>query len=165
MADHEAYEALALGAITATDVPPLLASQGAVVLERIARGGGATRWYFIQHTEQLTALAKRLSPGSSVSFYFDDRISAKPFDHTVAEEILAIAAAEGEAVIGRLSADGIEVSVEFVSGPRDLDEATESITPGERVFFGAVPARDNDAVAAVTLDLPDRDGIIRPHPH
>jgi hypothetical protein len=33
------------------------------------------------------------------------------------------------------------------------------------VFYGATPDRENDGTHAVTVTLPDADGIVRPHPH
>jgi hypothetical protein len=71
----------------ATPVPELLLVRhptGAVVLERIARGAGATRWYSLRDPEKLHALAERLTPGSSLSFYFDDRVRAREYDGEVA---------------------------------------------------------------------------------
>jgi hypothetical protein len=29
----------------------------------------------------------------------------------------------------------------------------------------AYPGRDNDGESAITLDLPDADGVVRRHPH
>jgi hypothetical protein len=159
------YSVLARRAIDSTAVPRLVDQHGAVVLERLARAAGATRWFFIRRPDQLEALAGRLSPGSSVSFYFDDRIKHTAFDADVAEAILRFAAEDGDAVVGRLSADEIEIEVEIVAGRSDLDDFAESLVPGQPVFAGRFPARDDDAVRAVTLDLPDRDGIVRPHPH
>jgi hypothetical protein len=159
------YAALARRAIDTSDVERLLAQHSAVVLERIARSGGTTRWFFIQGLDQLEALAAALSPGSSVSFYFDDRIRRMELVPQIAEQILRFAAEEGDAVVGRLGADGIEIEVQYVAGPNDLEDIAESLVPGEQVFFGRYPARDNDTVRAVTLDLPDSDGVVRPHPH
>jgi hypothetical protein len=159
------YPALALRSIDATAVPRLLRDHSAVALERLARGGGATRWFFIEGLEQLPALADRVSPGSSLSFYFDDRIALSPFGSEVAEEILRIAAEEGDAVVGRLSPGELEIAVDFVSGPSDLEGISRSFGAGERIFYGRFPARDSDSVRAVTLDLPDSDGVIRSHPH
>jgi hypothetical protein len=78
--------ALARGTIEASAVQRLLAQHSAVVLERIARGGGSTRWFFVQRPDQLEALAAALSPGSSVSFYFDDRIKRVELVPEVAEQ-------------------------------------------------------------------------------
>jgi hypothetical protein len=165
MSVNTPYPALALRAIEATAVPRLLRDHTAVALERLARGGGATRWFFIGGPEQLLVLADRLSPGSSLSFYFDDRIAFSPFGSEVAEEILRIAAEEGDAVVGRLSPGELEIAMEFVSGPSDLDDVSRSLGADERVFYGRFPARDSDSVHAVTLDLPDADGVVRRHPH
>jgi hypothetical protein len=32
-------------------------------------------------------------------------------------------------------------------------------------MFGAFPGRDDDGERALTLPLPDADGVVRPHPH
>ena len=161
------YPVIALRAIEATSVPKLFARhrRGAVVLERIARGGGATRWYSLRDQEQLQSLAERVSPGSSVSFYFDDRVRVGQYSRELGREILRIAKRDRDAVVGTPTADAIELDVEFIAGPRELDEYAASLTPGARVFYGPFPARDNDGDVAVTLDLPDADGIVRQHPH
>jgi hypothetical protein len=159
------YASLALRAIEATAVPRLAGEHAAVVLERLARGGGATRWFFIKGSEELIALADRLAPGSSLSFYFDDRIALKPFGPEIAEEILRVVAKDGDAVVGRLAPDGLEIAVDFVAGRSDLQVISTSLGPGENVFFGRFPARESDSVYAVTLDLPDMDGVVRSHPH
>lgn len=164
---EEQYATLALGAIEATSTPLLLteSGSGAVVLERIARAAGATRWYVIRHASELQALARRLSPGSSVSFYFDERMTVGQYDDEVAEQVLALAARDGAAVLGTLAHDAMEVLVEYIAGPQELDEYTAGLSQGTSVVFGAVPGRDNDGLHAVTLDLPDLDGVVRPHPH
>lgn len=68
-------------------------------------------------------------------------------------------------VFGILADDQVSIQVEFISGTSELTEATCDLDSSARVFFGFFPARDNDAIDAVTLQLPDRDGMIRPHPH
>jgi hypothetical protein len=55
--------------------------------------------------------------------------------------------------------------MEFIGGRRDLEEFEESLDAGESIFFGRFPDRNSDSIHAVTLDLPDRDGIVRRHPH
>jgi hypothetical protein len=157
--------ALALRAIQATAVPRLLREHPAIAVERLARGGGATRWFFLGDPEQLATLAAKLAPGSSLSFYFDERIAIGALDDEVAEEILQFAAMDGDAVVGHLGADGIEIAVEFVAGRSDLEAASRSFKLDERVFYGRFPAADNDGVDAVTLTLPDKDAVIRSHPH
>jgi hypothetical protein len=113
----------------------------------------------------LESLYERLSPGSVVSFYFDERIECLPLNDETITRILDIAAAEGDAVVGRLGSEGIEIIVDFVAGANALGEFTESIPAGERVFVGAFPDRDDDGRDAVTLTLPDSDGVTRAHPH
>lgn len=165
MTSTPSYSPIALRAVEATAVPHLLQKSAAIALERLARGGGATRWYFVERPEQLTALANRLSPGSSISFYFDHRIAHGPFSSQVTAEILRVAADDGDAVVGQLGPNGLEIEMDFVAGRSDLDSASKLFGPGEHVFYGRFPARDNDSVNAVTIDLPDRDGVTRNHPH
>jgi hypothetical protein len=159
------YAAVAIDAIRSTGAPRLLEGHPAVVLERLARAAGATRWFAIQGPHQLEALADKLSPGSCLSLYFDDRIRRAPFTEDVAEKILRIAAEDGDAVVGQLGPDGLEIATEFVAGRSELRDAAQSFRPSEPIFYGRFPANDNDPPHAVTLDLPDRDGIVRSHPH
>jgi hypothetical protein len=100
-------------------VPALLAAGGgiAIVLERIARGAGATRWYGLLGEEQFDALLESLSPGSRVSFYFDGRIAVARFGEDVAEDVLRVAADDHDAVLGVFTPDGREMVVELIAGP------------------------------------------------
>lgn len=61
-------------ALQTTCVSAALAKGHAIVLERIACGAGATRWYFCRNEDALRAIETELSPGSVVSFFFDERI-------------------------------------------------------------------------------------------
>jgi hypothetical protein len=155
----------AIEAIQATPIPSLLRDHPAVVLERLARGGGATRWYMLRDPQDLDVAARGFAPGSSISFYFDDRIVAKTFSDDVVQAILRIAADDGEAVAGQLQSGGLQIDVDFIAGQRDLDDFRDHLRMNDIVFFGAFPARDNDGLRAVTLDLPDADGVVRTHPH
>ena len=47
----------------------------------------------------------------------------------------------------------------------DLAEAIDSFDAKSRVFYGEFPGRDNDGVNAVTMTVPDTDGVIRNYPH
>lgn len=160
------YPTLALSAIEAAGVPRLLTRQHtAIVLERLARAAGSTNWYFVDDPPELEDLAKRLRPGSSLSFYFDGRLAARPYDSEVAQQILEIARRDRDAVVGRLCADGMTIEVDFVASKSELDDFVQNLEPGELIFYGPFPARDNDGERAVTIALPDRDGVVRPHPH
>ncbi|NUP06283.1 MAG: hypothetical protein HOW73_09520 [Polyangiaceae bacterium] len=106
-----------------------------------------------------------LKPGSCVSFYFGDQLRVSP-DATVARVALrAILQTEPDAVLGILPGEGVlTVKVSNVS-IEDLDEELESVANASMLLFGPFPPRQNDGISAVTLDLPDADGIVRAHPH
>src|SRR5215470_16023948 len=62
-----------------SSIGSLLKMNSAIVLERIARGGDAVNWYYCRDESSLFDVEKMLSPGSVVSFYFDQRIRS----HTI----------------------------------------------------------------------------------
>jgi len=142
-----------------------LESQAAVVLERIAMGAGSTRWYYCRKASQLGAIEARLRPGSVVSFYFDKRIRSAAYSPEVKPEMLNIIDRTRDVVVGLLSEDQLELHVDFVTSAGELDELTNRLDPKTQVFYGAFPSRDNDGIDAVTVVLPDVDGIVRAHPH
>lgn len=153
-------------AIGATAVPRLLAggSRHAVVLERIARGAGATRWFLVEDVEDLAVFEERLSPGSRVSFYFDGRLQRGVYGPSVAEAVLDIASTDGDAVLGQVQDGDVELDVEFIAGPDELEEYAAALGQAD-VIYGPFPAADNDGERAVTITIPDRDGVVRRHPH
>lgn len=113
----------------------------------------------------LERLFDRLAPGSRVSFYFDGRIAACPMNDATVIRLLDLFAGTGDAVVGTLGSDGLEISVQIVAGMSELGEFIEELAHGAEVFIGAFPAADDDDHDAVTLTLPDRDGLTRSHPH
>lgn len=141
------------------------AQGGAVVLERIARGGGATRWFVCRDRGDLTAIAAVLSPGSVVSFYFDGRIAEHTFGPGLRHEVERIIGETGEAILSQLGPDALELEVEYVTALSEYDEYTETLGSHSTLFLGTFPARDNDGINAITVTLPDRDGVVRAHPH
>ena len=148
-----------------TAAPELLAKQvPAIVLERIARGGGAPSWYVLRAADDLDALAARVRPGSCVSFYFDDRFTFGRLDDNARASLLAIAERDGEAVIGAARDDEMEIEVDFPSNRKEVDEFVAD-HPNATLIYGAFPGRDDDGHHAVTLTLPDSDGVVRSHPH
>lgn len=157
--------------VTDSPVSRLLRTRQAVVLERIARGGGATDWYHCPDHAHLDAIITELRPGSVVSFYFDDRIALRLYTPELHQHMLQLmrsrrdAGDSGEIVVGQLAADGLHIEVDYPSGPRDLEEFTQTLGAASRIYVGCFPGRDNDGVNAVTLTLPDLDGITRGHPH
>jgi hypothetical protein len=137
----------------------------AVVLERIARGGGATSWYRCSNLEALDRIEGRLSPGSVVTFYHDQRIKTGTLTTDTVAAIKDIIAVMGDAVVGPVDADGIQIHAEIIVSEDDLAEFVAIIPLEEPVFYGAFPKRDNDGTHAITVTLPDRDGVVRMHPH
>ena len=162
---NSSFPTLVHDVLVTTPIPALLNANGAVVLERIARGAGATKWYYCEDPQGLEVIESELSPGSAVSFYFDGRIRNALYSPTVQSDVETIIGEEGEAVIGVLGGDKRHIDVDFVTGPDDLAEFASQLDSSKRVFFGAFPARDNDGTGAVTIILPDTDGMVRSHPH
>ena len=152
-------------ALAVTPIVDRLESSGAVVLERIAAGGGETRWYYCSDRAHLEAVEAQLQPGSVVSFYFDDRIQRSLYSPEIKSNAGKIIAETGEVIIGVLDEDGLHIDVEIITGPNELTEFASTTSFTSHVFYGVFPARDNDGVRAVTVTLPDTDGIVRAHPH
>jgi len=159
------FSAIVHTVLEKTPVRELLGSGDAVVLERIARGGGATAWYYCRTGRELDAIEGRLSPGSVTSFYFDARIRRARYSPQFVTDVESIIVKAGDAFVGALGEDGIEINAEIVVSRDDLMETMSTIPRSSELFYGAFPARDNDGAAAVTVTLPDRDGVVRAHPH
>ena len=152
-------------ALAATPIARKLATHGAVVLERVARGGGATNWFRCTDEESLDTIAGRLLPGSVVSFYFDDRLRALDTIEGARSRGGELLATVAEIVVGALADDGVAIEVDFPSSMREVNEFLDEHV-GARLFFaGQFSGRDNDDVRAVTVTIPDLDGVVRAHPH
>jgi hypothetical protein len=162
-----AYSNMALEAILTRGVQSAIeqASHEVIILERLARAAGTTNWYVLHDANQLSDLADRLSPGSSVSFFFDGRLAFHDYNTDVKRTILRIARRDRQAVVAKRSSDEIALKVDFIANESELDDFREDMGRGERILYGAYPAKDNDGALALTIDLPDRDGIVRLHPH
>jgi hypothetical protein len=158
------YSALVRASLAMTPIGTLLRSKEAVVLERIARGGGSTNWYYCRNETDLQLTVDSFVPGSVVSFYFDERIRRAEYSPLVQYEIEKIITSTGDAFVGVL-ADANQIGGTIVVGIEDLVEFGATIADRSKIFFGAFPARDNDGEAAVTVTLPDEDGVVRGHPH
>jgi hypothetical protein len=167
MEQTNSYRHVALHAVQEAGVPGLLGRNpsGAVVLERIAYSAGATRWYYLRDATQLAAVADLLSSSSCVSFYFDGRLAVGPWTRAVMGEIVHAVRLDGDALVGQLIPDEIEIDMNIVSSVSELGEFAGTLPLGATVIYGRFPGRDNDGERAVTLDLPDRDGLVRQHPH
>lgn len=134
-----------------------------MVLERIARGG-VTNWYVCERRDDLRRVAAMLRSGSRVSFYLDGRIERIAYGADTGVAVRQFIERHGEALVGRLGADGVQIDMCLVSGLTELQEREAEIYDAE-VFIGEFPAPDNDGVRAINFQLPDEDGVVRPHPH
>ncbi|HEX4434612.1 MAG TPA: hypothetical protein VH012_07275 [Acidimicrobiales bacterium] len=139
------------------------AGHGAIVLERVARGAGATRWYFCQAITELAAILPDLRSGSRVGFFFDDRIRREPFSDQVEAEIFDIAATTGEVLMGTQRTEGPEVQMDFLAAS-EISEAVAGVRSGETVYYGVVPAIEDDGVTCIAFVPPDEDGTVNPQP-
>jgi len=151
--------------LTSRSIDLRLQAKNAIVLERIARGGGATRWYSCSDKDSIPGLEAHLSPGSQVSFYFDGRIRRTSPAPGVAADMKRIVAETGDVVAGILASDGLRIEVQIISGPKEVDEFIAAASSLVDIFYGAFPGPDDDAANAITTVLPDADGVVRAHPY
>ena len=159
----DGFRLMALHALTNSPIPALLSGSSAVVLERVARGAGETRWYVAEEPSDLPAISLQLGPGSRVSFYFDDRLRFRPWGSDFVDEFLRVG--QPEAVVGRRTDDPVRLEVDFPGGLAALTDFVGPAPEGDLLLLGAFPAADNDGESAVTITLRDRDGVVREHPH
>src|SRR5262245_6738961 len=118
----EAFTLIVRATLAKTPITEQLRCESAVVLERIARGGGAANWYYCRNRVDLAVLEERLSPGSVVSLYFDDRIWHSVYSAEVAANLEATIVKDGEVIVGALRNDGIEIDATVVVSLDDLDD-------------------------------------------
>jgi hypothetical protein len=71
----------------------------------------------------------------------------------------------GDVTVGVLQIDAVRINAELIVSTTELAELAENLSPAIELFYGAFPARDNDGIRAITVTLPDLDGVIRAHPH
>jgi hypothetical protein len=136
-----------------------------VVLERLARGGGATRWYLIRSREDIERVFEMFRGGSSVSFYFADQLHVEVDTESARQRMFDELSAERELVAGYPSDSDPELDLEIISGPGELASYLISHSEGQLIVWGKWPGRDNDGRDAITINLFDEDGILRAHPH
>jgi len=100
-----------------------------------------------------------------VSFYFDGRIQRAPYSPDLLPRVEHLISKDVDIVVGVLALDHVSIDVDFLSSPEEVAERLSNLDCMSTIFFGFFPARNNDGVTAVTIDLPDSDGVVRPHPH
>jgi len=162
---NDAFTSIVRERLAMTPIAEQLHQRSAVVLERIARGGGAVNWYYCRGQTELALIEEELSPGSVVSFYFDGRIRHSSCSPEIINSLERAIAESGEVVVGILASDGIHIDATDVVSLDDLRDFMSDIGPSAELFYGAFPSRDNDGSQAVTVTLPDNDGVLRSHPH
>lgn len=96
------------------------ADEDAIVLERIANGAGSTNWYHVRGIEMLTALTRRLWPGSSVSFFFDNRVVKATYDASARAALETWWRKDGDAVLLTRLPDDFELDYWTIAGDQDL---------------------------------------------
>jgi hypothetical protein len=136
-----------------------------VVLERLARGGGATRWFFARSLAELEPVFEVLRGGSCVSFYFANQLHVETDTEAARQRMFKEITLEEELVLGYPSAVSVEVDMELISGPGELAEQLMHHPEGSLIVWGKWPARANDGSDGITVNLVDADGILRAHPH
>nr|WTB29445.1 hypothetical protein OG781_07990 [Streptomyces sp. NBC_00830] len=136
-----------------------------IVLERVARAAGQTNWFICCNSNDFIEVSRKFQPGSCVSVYFDGRIARHRYDESVRAAIIRIAAEEHDCVVGVRAVDQFRLEVDFIGGLGELEECEQTLGDLSEVYFGSFPGRDHDGVSAVTLIVPDADGIKRKHPY
>ena len=99
-----------------------------------------------------------------MSFYFDDRIRRVMYTPEHSSDMEQIIMDTRDVVVGFLTNDHVSIEMNIISGPEELVQTLSTFDLGSAIFYGATPSRENDD-RAVTLVLPDDDGLVRPHPH
>jgi hypothetical protein len=136
-----------------------------VVHERLARGAGAARWFFVTGMVTPERVFDLLRGGSSVSFYFSRHLHVAPDNENSRQEMFDEVTEYGEVVLGYPSPDAPELEMEVISGPSELTEFLMLHPEGSLAVWGQWPPRENDGKDAITVDLVDADGVLRTHPH
>ncbi|CAN5266329.1 hypothetical protein BH11MYX1_BH11MYX1_43980 [soil metagenome] len=138
-----------------------VATEDCTVLERPAAEGEPLAWFYCRDQSDLNEIANQLRAGSAVSFFFDDRIEAL-VDSDTTRSIITTTCADHEIALGALGLDGLRIEMSFARNAEEVALALPPLDDGAQlVFFGAFPGRDNDGTWAITLTLPEVDGVVR----
>jgi hypothetical protein len=151
--------------LSSAGVVVALAKSDAIVLERIARGAGQTKWYYLRRASGLQTIEILLSPRSIVSFYFARQFLVVTYSDNLRKEIDGIIFRTRDCVVAFLDGEGSTLVTDTVASIHDLEEFVSNIPPDTMLYYGEFPGRDNDGVRAITITIPDRDGVTRAHPH
>jgi hypothetical protein len=141
-------------------------SGSVVVLERLPRAAGATRWFYCTTEAELEAVIDRVEPGSLASFFFDGRLGPFLPDDDLRSRLNAIIDRKGgfDVCCGFLAHVDPEIAMDLLCHD-ELDAFFMQLGSGSQVFAGEFPALDDDGESAVTANVPEPDGTVRHHPH
>jgi hypothetical protein len=103
--------------------------------------------------------------GSAVSFYFSKYLRVEDDNESTRQEMFDEIIRHGELILGYPSPGDPEFEMAIISGPSELTEFLMLRPEGSLAVWGQWPPRENDDENAITVDLVDSDGVLRPHPH
>jgi hypothetical protein len=136
-----------------------------VILERLARGGGASRWYYATSEEQFKNALSHLRGGSIVSLFFGDELNVDLDTDEARQRMFDQVSPSREIIIGYPEDNLSILRVDLVTGPSELSEVLIHHPEGETVVWGKWPSAKQDGHSVFTLRLVDEDGVLRSHPH
>jgi hypothetical protein len=145
-------------------IGPRLESAGEVfILEKLASGGGATRWFHCETVLEVRNVMTYLRPGSRVGFFFDDRIRRRVNSPESQQEAVDLAFLNRELFVGQKDSHANELHM-YLAEPTEVYFELAKVPIGQSVFFAAFPAFDDDGLNSFTFTPPDADGVTRPNP-
>jgi hypothetical protein len=109
----------------------------AVVLERIARGGGATRWYLARTQEDSRRILRLLPSGSRVAFYFGAPLRVGQLSETVIGAMFEAVGEVSELVIGwPVVEEPVRLAVESVFRTERVGPVSDAASNPPEIWSG-----------------------------
>ena len=107
-----------------------------------------------------------LRPGSVVSFYYGNQIRIGSYGDDVKRQIADKINVFGDCLVAvRSRAGSLALNPEFLTHTHEIAELDSELEIGTEVFFGPYPEKEDDKKRAITITMPDSDGVTRGHPH
>lgn len=137
----------------------LQGGQPHLLLEKVARGGGMTRWWVVGTVADAEHVYREIRPGSRVLVVpVGDEVRLGRVGSGLAAELVGLAEATTEVVLGTAYGDSFEYDVTLLD-PSEVEEATAELPLECRVLYGSWPQ------ATVFAFTPSGDdGDVRPQP-
>jgi hypothetical protein len=139
------------------------ASGHVFIVEKVARGGGNTRWFYCESIREVEDVLRAVRSGSLVGLFFDDRIRRLPKSEEAEIETIDAAIRYGELFLGTKNSTGSELRM-YLADPNEVYAEVSKVASGEMVYFAPIPTFDNDGKASIVFTAPDADGVVRPQP-